>query len=192
VLVQGAAAAGGPVTVAPGLPARHQALGLAEYARFGPDRPEGAGPRLPGLGFALDRAAVLALPLRDPGLLFEGEVAAGLEAAGLEVAYRPELALRYAAPYAQGARLATRFRHGRLYAAGRVAGWGLGRRTAYAAGAILLPFLLTFRTLASSRGPVRPVIAVAAWVAAMQTAWALGELVGAATGDPGAGLASWR
>jgi hypothetical protein len=188
-LAGGAAAAAGPVRVSPELAPRHQALGLTEYAAFGPAPPE-PGRRLPGLGFAVERAAVLALPRKDPDLLLEAEVAGGLAAAGRAIVYSPALGLEYAAAYPEGARLSTRFSHGRLYAAGRVARRGAGARAAYAAGSLLLPILLTFRTLGSSRGRLGP--ATLAWVLAMQSAWAAGELVGSATGDPGAGLASWR
>ncbi len=205
------AAAGGPVRIAAGLPSRFQALGWSEYGTFqakrflrlavdaaergdklAAGRPIGVT-RLPGNNIAFRRAALHDL-LRPGGIgLVEGEVCDALRARGHRLLCQPAMSVTYAAPDRHGAALATRLRHGRIYGAARVEGRGWMRRFAFAAKAMLLPGVLSARTLSAMGGGVRPaaVPSVALWVGLMESAWALGEAVGALAGA-GDSLEAWR
>jgi hypothetical protein len=186
----------GPVTVSPSLPPRYQALGLTEYAPFQSGRQavtaaQDDAARVHGLGFAVRRDAVLALYRPDEPGLIEGEMAGRLHGAGLRLGYVPGMAAAYDQAHEQGARLATRFQHGRLYAAARVSQKGLAARVAHALVAPLLPFILTRRSLAGQPQDLKGSLATVGWVFAMHSAWAAGELVGYLFGASSGSLKSW-
>ncbi len=170
----------GPVAVDPALPARFRALGRLEYGRFGgealPDSP-------PGNAFALRRTDALAVLAEGEGLV-EHELARRL--AGRRFAKRPGLAATYAGRDAQGARLATRFGHGRIYGAGRGGGVGGILRAALA-----MPVLSLRAVRAAMRAaPAATWLAELPWILAMATAWSAGELTGQLFGA-GKSAESW-
>lgn len=185
----GASAVGGPVAVSHLLPARFQALGLCEYARFTADAP-GDSP-LSGLALAVDRAACLPLVENSALGFVEADVCRALRSSGQGVGYLPELRVTYAHPHPEGAKLRTRCHHGRLYAATRVAGRPWWVRAGRAMSAVALPAVLTLRALDLRDDRPRPTASVAFWVLAMAAAWSWGELVGYVTGVPGKSLESW-
>lgn len=79
-----------------------------------------------------------------------------------------------------GAALQQRFFYGRGYAANR-----FGQRNIYYSFmALLLPFLLTWRT---TRGKNKRLLSAATlgWLLVLNSAWAVGEAVGYATGHAG-------
>lgn len=186
----------GPVTIAPALPPRYRALGLTEYAAFQAGRQtvtaaRDDAARVHGLGFAVRRAAVLDLYRPDEPGLIEGEIADRLHRAGLRLGYVPDMATTYDQPHEQGARLGTRFQHGRLYAATRVSQKGLANRIAYALVACLLPVILTQRSLAGRPLELRGSFGTVGWVFVMHSAWALGEFTGYLFGASADSLKSW-
>ena len=201
----GVAAASGPVTIDPALPARAQALGCTEYARFHPRRfarlatsaadARGILPvaRLPGNNLAYRRAAILeVLDASDHGLL-ESEVHPALLERGHVLAMHPGMAVTYRAADPRGLRVGTRFHHGRLYAGARAARWSFPRRLAWAAGSLALPLVLCARSLAAMTAALPPAAWVPAgsWICILETAWAAGEATGYLAGG-GKSLGEWR
>jgi hypothetical protein len=200
-----AAAAGGPVRISAALPSRFQALGWSEYGAFQARRfrhlAAGArndnGPtsalRLPGNNIAFRRTVLLDLLRGRSDGVVEVAVCETLLARGLRLIYHPEMSVTYAAPDRHGAALATRLQHGRLYAAGRAAGWNRRERVAGMLRSALLPPVLFARTLSAMAGSVRPaaVPQLACWVGLMESAWALGEAAGYIFGT-GKSLETWR
>jgi hypothetical protein len=84
--------------------------------------------------------------------------------------------------------LRERYVWARSYAGTRVRGAPLGGRLVFAAGTALLPFLLTARLAAGVRRRGRHVAKFAValpLIFLLQSIWALGELVGYVTGNPG-------
>lgn len=185
----GVAAASGPVHVDPRLAPRAQALACTEYGRSFPGRLS----RPAGNNLAYRRDALAAFLADRPQGLLESELHAQLAARGQALELAPGMAVTYAAPDPHGIRLATRFHHGRLYAASRAASWPAARRLAFAAGSLLLPVVLSMRSLAAMASGVRASAwpSAGAWIVAMETAWALGECAGYAAGG-GASAREWR
>ena len=183
------AAASGPVRIDPALGARAQALACTEYGRSFPERLT----RAAGNNLAYRRSHLLEVLHDSKHGLLESEVHAALAARGLEIALRPRMSVTYAAPDPRGIRVGTRFHHGRLYAAARSARWGMPARLAWATGTLLLPALLSLRSLAAMASAVRPGawLPTAFWICVMETAWAAGEGTGYLAGG-GASLREWR
>ena len=177
----------GPVRIDPDLGARFRALGRMEYGRFdgrfdrrGPVVTGSAGSGPPGNCMAFRRTALLAaLPPAQDGIT-EHQVAARMQAQGWTILFLPDARSSYAAADIHGARLSTRFGHGRLYAATSPARHSLRGRAIGAAKALLVPGVLTLRALrhAAAAAPPRMLLAEAPWIAAMALAWGLGELTG--------------
>jgi len=177
------------VAIDPRLPSASRALALTEYGRFGATA-SGAARVLPGCNFAFRREALLsALPAAG---LIDNEVFDRLVAARESVVWVPAMAVTYCAAHAEGARLATRFRHGRLYAGRRLAQTGPGAKLAAAAQALLLPPVLFARTLREAAAAERRSIAVLAHAALQHSAWAAGEFAGALIGPPSGGTIAWQ
>jgi hypothetical protein len=197
------AAAGGPVAIAATLPSRYRALGASEYGAFAPDRPPPlargvpqdrpiAALRVPGNNMAFRRADLIEALGEDAGL-FEGPICARLLANGRQIVYQPRMRVTYAACDRHNAALTTRLHHGRLYVAARVQGRAWPARLALLAKTPLLPIVLTARAMRSVSGPVgfKSKLMILFWLAVMESAWALGEALGALTGAGGS-LEEWR
>lgn len=199
------AAVGGPVRLAPWLAGRFQALGCGEYGRFHPRQmgslatapvsADGAAPvtRLPGNNLAYRREHLqrfMAAPARG---LIETEINATLRTKDFLLWMQPGMSVVYAAADRHNARLTTRFHHGRLFAGGRVADCGWGRRVAWFGRSLLLPVVLTARAWGHMRYAVRPGAwpVVAWWILLMESTWAVGESVGYLFGA-GHSLEEWR
>lgn len=178
------AMAWGPVTVDTALSARFRALGRLEYGRFDGRRKE---PTAPGNAMALRRAAVLAALAPGEGII-EHKLAHGLQDVGLKVVMEPALGSVYARPDRQGARLATRFGHGRIFGAGRE-----GSRIGGMLRALVAMPVLSARAAraAIAAGPPRRWLPELPWIAIMASAWSAGELTGLILG-PGQSAGSWR
>ncbi len=189
----GVAALWGPIKVAQELPSRARALGRMEYGRYGQCGSEGSGAEgLPG-ACMMFRAAALGQALDGETGIIEHEVAVRLRSAGHEIRCNPALQVEYCETDDYGARLSTRFGHGRLYASARLVAAGFAARGLAALKAVLLPAVLTVRALRtggnSSSGSAG--FGVIFWVMAMASAWALGEFVGAVFGG-GDSAGTWR
>lgn len=180
---------GGPVAIDPRLPSASRALALTEYGRFG-GAARGAVHALPGCNFAFRRDALLAaLPAEG---LIDNEVFDRLAAAGKRLAWNLGMAVTYCAPHAEGARLSTRFGHGRLYAGRRLAQTGFGAKLAGAAKALALPPVLIARTLREAQAAELRSPATLAHAALQHSAWAAGEFAGALFGPGPGGAAAWQ
>ena len=198
------AAAGGLVRIASALPNRYRALGTSEYGAFAandPARPTGdcardrsvAALRVPGNNMAFRRLDLLDAMRGETGGLFEGPVCARLLAAGRRVVYHPGMAVTYAASDRHNAALATRMHHGRIYASAQVHGRAWPWRLAHLAKTPFLPLVLTTRAIRFSGRSLgaRAKLPVLFWLALMESAWSLGEAVGALAGS-GRSLEEWR
>ncbi len=199
------AAVGGPVTIGHDIGARRQALGCCEFGRYHPARVRAwarargkdgatafAVDRLPGNNIAYRRSAIRAVTdSRAP--LIETLLNAELRAAGFDLVLDPAMTVDYRPQGDGGVRWIDRYRHGRLYGGNRVAGQSLPGRALFMIKALLLPFVLSGRSL---RGmghaiPVRAWWKVGPLVCWMETAWAVGEAAGTIAGV-GRGIEDWN
>lgn len=198
------AAVSGPVSVAPNLSGRYQALACTEYGRYhaalfprlGLGETSGEMQivsRLPGNHLAYRRARLLEILAGGTRGLIEGEVNEILKSRGQWLAYQPRMAACYAAADRHGANLGTRMQHGRLYASQRAAGQGGVGRLVLFAKALLLPAVLSVRGLSSMLRVVKPAAwpSTALWIVLMESAWAWGEALGSIAG-PGRSMEAWR
>lgn len=184
------AAVWGPVRIAETLPPRFRALGRLEYGRFHGSAPLPQSP--PGNCLSFRRAALDAV--LPPGAGFaEHQVATDLRAAGWTVAFAPGAASTYAVADVHGALLATRFGHGRIYAASLHTHSDVAGRLAGALKALLVPLVLTARATghARARTPARIWLAEVPHLALMALAWGAGEFTGHLFGK-GDSERTWR
>lgn len=198
------AAAGGPVAIDAALPPSSIALACAEYGRYHPRRFGASGPTsaietgidgfpgLPGANLALRRSSVERFEPGEDGLI-EAEVAMTLRALGSRLVFDREMEVSYRFGDPGGARLVSRFRHGRLYAGRRARAEGAAARARGLIQAPLLPLVLSARAMRTLRLPElkRARTAALPWLVLQQTAWSAGELVGYLSG-PGRALEAWR
>ncbi len=199
------AAAGGPVRIAATLPSRCQALGWSEYGAFAPHHilrqgQNGSNPdapivasRVPGNNMAFRRAELIEALRGEVNGLFEGSVCTRIMASGHRVVLQPRMLVTYSACDQHNAALSTRLHHGRIYAGMRNRGQTKLSRLVHVAKAVLLPIVLTARTMVAMTGSGSRMmrLPVLFWLALMQSAWALGEAIGALTGV-GKSLSEWR
>lgn len=199
------AGAGGPVRIAATLTSRCQALGWSEYGAFAPhhllqqglneakpDTPVVVS-RVPGNNMAFRRRELIeALRGEDNGL-FEGSVCSKIIASGRRIVLQPRMLVTYSACDRYNAALCTRLHHGRIYAGMQVRGQTQPSRLVHVAKAALLPFVLTVRTMVEMAGSGRlgRRLPLLFWLALMQSAWAIGEAIGALKGV-GKSLSEWR
>lgn len=198
-------AVGGPVTLSPGLGGRFLALGCGEYGRFHPGRyvqmNDGEAidngliqvTRLPGNNLAYRREVLLNILNAKPHGLIEGEVNEQLKADGEKLYMHPSMLVSYSFLDEHGARLKTRFNHGRLFAGNRISGQSWKTRMMWLLKSILLPVVLSLRSWSSMTRAVDYMLwpKVMIWIALMETAWALGEVVGYVSGA-GKSMEAWH
>jgi GT2 family glycosyltransferase len=198
------AAVGGPVTIADNIGHRQQALGCCEFGRFHPALVRGlahsgggsarsfAVDHLPGNNVAYRRSAIDEIA-ESRDALIETVVNAGLRAAGYLLIIDVAMVVEYRSRGSHGARWIDRYRHGRLYGGNQAAGKSPGHRGLCFFRALLLPMVLSGRSLRrmTLAIPVRAWCKVGALVCWMETAWALGEAVGAVAGT-GDSLEEWN
>jgi hypothetical protein len=181
-------ACGGPVIIAKDLPAQTRALILSEYGRFSDRQGAGEVSALPGCNFAFRRDALLEA-MRGADGLVDIAVFRRLEENHGTIVWSPAMAVTFARPFPEGARLKTRFDHGRITA--RLTASGPLDRVITAAKALLLPAVLTARTLRQTDTAELRSIPTLGWLLLQHTAWAAGEFAGALMG-PSRGLSQWR
>lgn len=186
----GVGAAGGPVSIDRHLPSASRALALTEYGRFRSFEGRDAVPAIPGCNFAFRREALLAA-CSGEGLI-DNEVFDQLRVSGLSLAWVPGMSATFCAAHAQGARLTTRFEHGRLYSGRRLSQSGPGARLAGAAKALALAPVLVARTLSQADVTELRSAPTVGQVALQHGAWAIGELAGALFGPRPGGTAVWQ
>jgi hypothetical protein len=104
------------------------------------------------------------------------------------------LIVRHERTWRRGDVVATRFHHGRVFAALRVAGASALRRATFVPLALALPVVLAarvFREILHRRRCRWPALRSAHWILILSVAWAAGELAGYAAGA-GSSLDKWR
>ena len=106
-----------------------------------------------------------------------------------KLVWAPDAAVTFSHPYPNGARLKTRFDHGRIYASSKT---GALSRAATAAKSFLLPVVLTARVLRVAGLTQLRSISTLGWLFLQHTAWAGGEFVGAIAGASPKGLGEWQ
>jgi hypothetical protein len=186
---RGAVACGGPVRISSSLPASSRALALSEYGDFGRQRTSEQLSTLPGCNFAFRRDAVL--KAMDGEGLVDQKIFRELTKVG-KLVWVPEMAVTYVRANSEGARLRTRFDHGRIYGSAEGAHAGLARRIGKAGKAILLPPVLTLRSLRNAGPAERRSLPTLGWLALQHAAWAAGEFAGSIAGPSRKGLDEWR
>jgi hypothetical protein len=105
----------------------------------------------------------------------------------------PAMTVTYTVMDRYGARLKTRFNHGRLFAGNRVAGQNRKARISWLLKSMLLPPVLTLRGWSNMTNAVELIAwpKVMAWIFLMETAWSVGEAVGYLKGV-GHSLDTWN
>lgn len=180
---------GGPVSIAGAVPASSRALALSEYGAFNNGRPAGETAALPGCNFAFRREALLEAMTERQGLV-DQLVFERLTSRDGKLVWAPKMAVSFCHANDEGARLGTRFQHGRIYAS---ASSDRGLRRVVAAGkALLLPPVLTMRSLRNKAPGGSFSAATLGWLMLQSTAWAAGEFVGAVLGPSAKGLSQWQ
>ena len=194
----GIAAIGGPIEISRALPPQLRALGITEYARFQAatlarrtkgetDRPIQVS-SLPGANFAVRRSAladVEAAAMMIDNALFPRILAAG------GIVSTPGAFATYCGHDISGARLSTRFHHGRIFGGGRSSGKPAALRLLLGLIALAVPVLLVSRSCRDAPRWLWRSPSTLAWIVLMHAAWGLGECLGAATGRVGASLEKW-
>ena len=147
--------------------------------------------QLPGANVVYRRAALPAAERLESEGFYETFVNAGI---GGALVNDSTLIVRHERRWRAGAALATRFHHGRTFAALRLRGRPLRERLPYIPLAMLLPLVLVARVLGECvkrRRLVGRGIATLPWIVALSLAWGAGELAGYAAGA-GTSLERWR
>ena len=164
---------------------------FSEFAPFLaplPPRP----PQLPGTNVCYRRGALPAAERLAAEGLFETFVNADLGDAAL--ASDSSLIVYHERQWPTALAVATRFHHGRVFAALRVRGAPLRRRAVFIGLSLLLPAVLFARVMGQlfrrRRFLLQGVLA-APWLAVLSASWAAGELMGYALGA-GSSLEKWR
>jgi len=198
--LSGCAAASGPVAISAALNPRHQALACTEYGRYHASQLfplPGQGPlvaaRLPGNFLVYLREPLLkALADFEQGLV-EGALNARLGSQGFALVMCPDMTLEYVGGDDWGARLTTRFQHGRLYAGAVAEHKGLVGRLLQGMKSVLLPAVLSLRAIKNMRSipTIRKPLQVAAWICLFELYWSAGELQGSLLGKP-RDMEAWR
>ena len=155
------AAVGGPVTIGNDIDPRQQALGCCDFGRYHPasvralqcvdgedGRPFFAVDRLPGNNIAYRGSAIQAVN-DSRAALVETVLNAKLREAGYDLVLHPAMVVDYRPNGSGGVRWIDRYRHGRLYGGNRAAGQTLAFRGLSLSKALLLPLVLSARSLRS-------------------------------------------
>lgn len=164
---------------------------FCEFAQFMAPLPATVA-QLPGTNVVYRRAALPAAERLEAEGMFETFLNATLGADALSS--DSSLLVRHERRWRRGAAIATRFHHGRVFAALRVRGAPLARRVSFVPLALALPVVLAarvFREVIGRRRYVRQALRSAPWIAGLSIAWAAGELAGYVAGA-GSSLDKWR
>jgi hypothetical protein len=176
--VPDAPAVGGPVTLRPGAAAFDWGLYFSEFAAFAPPLPEGPSPQLSGANLSYKRAALDgSRDLMDEGL-WEAALHERWRSRG-EPLWLTDARVVFHNGMTRADAIRMRFHYGRSYAADRFR----GRRAVAVIYVLLtpvLPALLVVRAArhATRAGLLSRFMLGLPWLAALDTAWALGEMIG--------------
>lgn len=187
-----AAAVGGAVEPGSFRRAVDWAAYLCEFAQYMLPLPL-APAQLPGANVAYRRASLPDLARLESEGFYETFVNADI-ATRAALATDSALIVRHERTWRVEVALATRFHHGRGFAALRVRGRPARQRLPYLALAMALPPILVARVLGATvrrRRLVGRAIRAIPWIVALSVSWSLGELAGYVAG-PGVSLDRWR
>lgn len=194
-----AAGASGPVRLGSPLDRRARALYCSDYGPFFPaalddqSESEGKSPlstdTLPGVNL-LYRRALLMRYMDEDGLI-ESEINPRIRADGhgLYIHERLSVTLRHAD--SAGLSFHSRFSHGRLYGGLRARNLNVSSRLVRALACVLLPFVLSLRSLKALAYTREQVTTTALWIVMFETTWSVGECTGYLLGS-GKTLADWQ
>lgn len=197
-----ATAIGGSVNPGPYTRCLDWAHYFSEYGRFLPPLRPGPTSTLPGTNVSYKRPFLLAgLGIQEDELesslrdgFYETFVHQRLLQTGHKLMAEPSLVVYNVNSWKLAGVLGKCYHHGRGYAGMRVAGLPLLKRSRYVLLALLLPAVLTGRTVRQvlTRRTYRwKLVESLPGIVVISLSWSLGELVGYASG-PGDSLARWR
>ena len=197
-------AASGPVDISEELESRYQALACTEYGRYYSEIPrdstvvmERSDPlvmnSLPGNFMCYRRKLIVPMLSENNTGFIEGEINKQLLLMGKKLLYLPELSSKYVGKDDNGIRLTNRFFHGWIYSGFLVKEKRLLFRTKHAIKSLLLPLVLSTRSIKSMYHfkNIRKRLPVGVWIILMESFWSAGELTGCVVGRP-PDLISWR
>lgn len=165
---------------------------FCEFAKFMLPLPARM-PQLPGANVVYRRSALPDAALLERDGFYETFVNAALADADGHLTDNG-LVVTNGRTWSVAAAIATRFHHGRGFAALRVRGEPARKRLPFLALAAALPPLLTWRVLSQAlrrRRHVRMALAAAPWIFVLSVSWAFGEFMGYLAGA-GSSLERWR
>jgi hypothetical protein len=186
----------GPVIISTDLGPRCRALAILEYGRFSAvagNAGEVASSYLPGCNLAFRREmALMAIDSMKEGV-FEHRIVEKFRSGGSKVVFNLKTAVTYDACDEYGARLATRFNHGRLYAGTQARDLSIWGRAYRATRGVLAPVVLTVRGIRNARRSADGAFSLPQfiWIVLMSLAWGVGEIQGYILGC-GQSIKSWR
>jgi hypothetical protein len=124
--------------------------------------------------------------------LIEAYVNEQLRSSGKKLFMSAAMSVTYSNADVHGARLHTRFNHGRLYAGNSVVGRSGAARISSLLKVSLLPVVLSLRGWSHMLHAVVPLAwpKVMFWIVMQETAWAIGEAVGYVAGT-GNSMEAW-
>lgn len=172
-------AVGGPVALAEPSSAFERGLYLCEYGAYTAPMAEGVTSELAGANLSYKRVALI----KEHDLLSDGKWETLLHLRWKQqgkTLWMSQAVIEFENTMTPWVALQQRFFYGRGYAANRFGQRNLG----YALIALLLPCLLTWRT-AQRKNKRLLSAATLGWLLTLNSAWALGEAVGYATGNAG-------
>lgn len=187
-----AAATGGAVDPGDFRAAVDWAAYFCEFAKFMSPLP-GEVDQLPGANVVYDRHALPDASQLEREGFYETFVNAGLKTADAR-RYDSGLAVTNHRQWSRFTAMATRFHHGRGYAALRVDGYPLSARIPFALKSLALPAVLVGRVLSEGwrrRRFVGRMMFVLPWIVVLSVSWSVGELAGYVAGA-GSSLDQWR
>jgi hypothetical protein len=174
-----APAIGGPVALKPGATAFDWGLYFSEFAPFAPPVPEGPSAQISGANLSYKRAALDGCrDLMDLGL-WEAALHERWRSRG-EPLWLSRAAVVFHNGMTRAEAIRMRFHYGRSYAADRFRDRPRTVAVVYALLTPVLPALLAWRAArhAARAGLTGRFVAGLPWLAALNTAWACGEMAG--------------
>jgi len=163
------------------------AIYLADYLRYAPPMAAGPVTHLSDCNVSYQRATLEGIAGLWKDEFHENVVHEALRRTGGTLWLEPEVVVRQKRRFNAGTALSDRFCFGRIFAASRLAGAPLDQRLLLLASTLALPALLILRVSRQVAGRRRHKIAflrALPWLAALCSAWALGEFTGYLTGKP--------
>jgi glycosyl transferase family 2 len=161
---------------------------FAEYGHFMLPIDEGVVDQVPGINLSVKRPALGRGREFVDGEFWKAFWCRRLQAEGTRLWLTPSVLVHYRKTFALRPFLARRFHHGRCFAAMRSRAWSAARRTLYAAGSPVLPFVFCARIVRSVAPKTRyrfELVRAFPHVVLATVSWAVGEgcgyLLGAGT-----------